>query len=175
MPRRGWLFGAIAAALAGLAGCGYHVAGKADLVPKNIKTIAIPPFANVTTRYKLTDKLPAAITREFNARTKYQIVTDPANADAILTGAVVNVFAYPTTFDPVTGRAAAVQAHVIMQITLRDKATGKAIYQAPSLEFRQRYEISTDPSAYFDESTMAFERLSQEVARSVVTAVLELF
>ncbi|MBY0373400.1 MAG: hypothetical protein K2Q23_05360 [Bryobacteraceae bacterium] len=158
-----------------LAGCGYKVAGKADLVPKNIQTIAIPPFANITTRYKLTDKLPAAIQREFLARTRYQMVTDPANADAVLTGSVVNVFAYPTTFDPVTGRAAAVQMHVIMQITLRDKATGKAIYQQPALEFRQRYEISTDPSAYFDESTLAFERLSQDVARSVVTAVLEMF
>ena len=166
---------ALAAVCLALGGCGYKVSGKADLVPKNIRTIAIPPFANVTTRYKLTDKLPAAITREFIARTRYQVVTDPVNADAVLTGSVVNVFAYPTTFDPVTGRAAAVQMHVVMQITLRDRATGKAIYQQPALEFRQRYEISTDPSAYFDESTLAFERLSQEVARSVVTSVLEMF
>lgn len=164
-----------AIAALGTTSCGYHVSGKADLVPKNIKTIAIPPFANVTTRYKLTDKLPAAITREFIARTRYQIVTNPAEADAVLTGAIVNVFAYPTTFDPVTGRAAGVQMHVIMQITLRENATGKAIYQQPGLEFRQRYEISTDASAYFDESTLAFERLSHDVARSVVTSVLELF
>ena len=31
-------------------GCGYHVSGHADLMPKNIKTIAIPAFGNITTR-----------------------------------------------------------------------------------------------------------------------------
>src|SRR5438552_767428 len=53
-----------------ISSCGYHVAGKADLVPKNVKTIAIPAFTNVTTRYKLTDRLPEAITREFISRTR---------------------------------------------------------------------------------------------------------
>ena len=80
--------------------CGYRVAGRAELLPKNLKTIAVPAFGNVTTRYKLGDLLPAAITREFISRTRYQIVPDPNNADAILSGSVVNFFAYPTTFDP---------------------------------------------------------------------------
>ena len=35
------------------AACGYHVGGHADLMPKTIKTIAIPAFGNDTTRYKL--------------------------------------------------------------------------------------------------------------------------
>ena len=48
---------------AALTSCGYHVAGKADLVPKTVNTIAIPAFGNITTRYKLTDHLPEAISR----------------------------------------------------------------------------------------------------------------
>src|ERR1700675_3649286 len=82
-----------------LSSCGYHVAGKADLVPKSIHTIAIPAFTNITTRYKLTDHLPEAIAHEFIARTKYQIVNDPKEADAVLRGAVTNYVAYPTVFD----------------------------------------------------------------------------
>ena len=70
--------------------CGYHVAGKADLLPKNISTIAIPAFSNATTRYKLADRLSAAVTHEFLARTRYHIVADSGQADATLTGAVVN-------------------------------------------------------------------------------------
>ncbi|PYT17402.1 MAG: hypothetical protein DMG59_07370, partial [Acidobacteria bacterium] len=107
--------------------CGYHVAGHADLVPKNVKTICIPAFGNVTTRYKLTDRLPEAISREFITRTRYRIVPDPNKADAILRGAVVNYISYPTIFDPVTGRAAAVQMHVTMQISLVDRASGNVI------------------------------------------------
>ena len=33
------------------ASCGYHVSGKADLLPKSVQTIAIPAFTNITARY----------------------------------------------------------------------------------------------------------------------------
>ncbi len=156
-------------------GCGYHVAGRADLLPKNIKTIAVPAFANITTRYQLARLLPEDITREFIERTRYAVVADPAQADAVLTGAVVNFVAFPTTSDPQTGRATAVLAIVSLHLTLTDRATGATLFSRPSVEFRERYEISEDPKVYFDESGTAMIRLSRDVARSVVTAILENF
>ena len=88
-----------------LSACGYHVAGKADLVPKSIRTIASLPFTNATTRYELTDRLPQAISHEFITRTRYRVVTDPAQADAVLRGTVINFVTYPIQFDQATGRA----------------------------------------------------------------------
>ncbi len=158
-----------------LAGCGYHVAGRADLLPKKIKTIAIPSFGNLTTRYRLSERLPAALTREFLSRTRYRIVADPNEADAILSGAVVNYTSYPTVFDPNTGRAASVQMSVILQVTLTDRATGAVLFSRPNFEARERYEISVDQRAYFEESDAALDRLSRDVARSVVSAILENF
>ncbi len=158
-----------------LSSCGYHVAGTTNVLPKNVKTIAIPAFGNVTTRYKISEVLAAAITREFISRTRYQVVSDPNQADAVLSGSVVNFFAYPTIFDSKTGRAAGVQAIVVMQITLRDHATNAVLFDRPHMEFRQNYEISVNPQAYFDESEVAMDRLGRDVARSVVSAVLDNF
>jgi hypothetical protein len=162
-----------------LASCGYHVAGTgagtSDVLPKNLKTIAIPAFANLTIRYKLTSYLPAAITREFISRTRYQVVNDPNEADAVLTGAVVRFDSYPLTFDPTTGRASSIQVIVTMQLTLRDHASGAVLFDRPRFESRQSYQISVDPKTYFDESEVALDRLSREVARSVVSAILENF
>jgi outer membrane lipopolysaccharide assembly protein LptE/RlpB len=159
-----------------LSSCGYHVAGKADLVPKSIHTIAIPAFANITTRYKLTDHLPEAISREFIARTRYQVINDPQAADAVLRGAVTNFIAYPTVFDQQTGRASGLAVNVTMQVSLVERATGKVIFTRPSFDVRQRYEISvSNATAYFDESDAALDRLSRDVARDVVTAILENF
>jgi len=158
-----------------LASCGYHVAETTDVLPKNVKTIAIPTFGNITTRYKISDLLAAAITREFISRTRYQIVSDPDQADAVLTGSVVNFVSYPTVFDSKTGRAAGIQAIVTMQVTLRDRATNAVLFDRPHMESRQNYEISVDPRAYFDESEVGMDRLSRDVARSVVSAVLENF
>jgi hypothetical protein len=161
--------------LMALSGCGYHVGGHTDLLPKNVKTIAITSFSNATTRYKLSERLPGDLTREFISRTRYRIVADPREADAVLTGAVVNFFAYPTIFDPASGRGTGVQALVYLQLTLTDRATGKVLFSRPGMEFRERYEISVDPRAYFDESNAAMERLSHDVARTVVSAILENF
>jgi len=159
-----------------LASCGYHVAGKADLMPKSIHTIAIPAFGNITTRYKLTDHLPQAISHEFIARTRYQIVNDPEQADAVLRGAVINYASYPTLFDQQSGRASGLQVNVIMQVNLVERATGKVIFSRPSFEMHQRYEISvTAANAYFEESDAALDRLSRDVARDLVSSILENF
>ena len=155
--------------------CGYHVAGKGDLVPKSVHTIAIPAFANITTRYKLTDHLPQAITREFIARTRYQIVTDVNQADAVLRGSIVNYVAYPTTIDQQTGRASGLQVNVTLQITLTERATGKVIYSRPNFDVHQRYELSITAGAYFEESDAALDRLSRDVARDLVSSILENF
>lgn len=161
--------------LLALTACGYHTAGHADLLPKNIKTIAIPAFTNSGTRYKLTDYLSRAVTREFLTRTRYQVVQDMNTADAVLSGSVVNYSSYPTIFDPKTGRASGAQVNVNLSITLRERATGKILFTRPNLEFKERYEISVNPQAYFEESEVGLDRLSRDAARNVVSAILENF
>jgi RNase P/RNase MRP subunit p29 len=155
--------------------CGYHVAGKADLMPKTVHTIAVPAFGNATIRYKLAERLPADITREFISRTRYKIVADPNAADAVLTGSVVNFTSYPSVYDPTSGRASAVQVSAFLQVKLTDRETGKVLFERPAFEVRERYEVSLDTQTYFDESGVAMQRLSRDVARSVVTAILENF
>lgn len=167
--------GLVAAASLALAGCGYHVAGRADLVPRHVHTIAIPAFANATIHYTLTQSLPEAIGREFIRRTRYRIVADPAEADATLEGAVLQYFSYPTVTDPATGRAAGVQMILVLDIKLREVRTGSVLFERPGLVVQHRYEISADQLAYFEESDAAFERISGEVARAVVSAILENF
>lgn len=157
------------------ASCGYHVAGKANLVPKDIVSIGIPPFHNTTTRYKLTERFPSLLTREFLSRTKYQILPDANGADAVLQGSISSVQAFPVLFDAATGRASGVQVQVVVAVYLKNMKTGTLIYNNSGFDFRQRYEISTDPLAFFDESTPAFERMGRELAAATVTAILENF
>ena len=157
-----------------LCGCGYHVAGTTDSLPKTISTIAVPAFGNVSTQYKVSDLLATAVTREFISRTRYRITANPQGADAVLSGAVVNFVSYPTIVDNNSGRNTAVQVIITVSVTLRDKA-GVVLFSRPNFEIHERYEISVDPRNYFDESEPAMQRVSRDVARSVVSAVLEKF
>ena len=153
--------------------CGYHVSGHGDMLPKTIQTISVPAFGNMTSRYKLARTLPEDITRELLSRTHYKIVADPNQADAVLTGTLNNFVAYPTI--SANGRSTTVEAVVTLQINLTNRATGAVLFSRTGAEFRERYEISVDPKAYFDESGTAMERLSKSVAKDVVSAILEGF
>ena len=165
----------VAGAAASLLSCGYHIGGKADLVPKSIQTISIPAFTTFTTRYRLVDVLPQQIGREFVARTRFHIVNDPSQADAVLNGSVNTVTANPTISDPTSGKATSVQITVSVTVNLIERATGRVLYSRPNLIARQNYEISVDPHQFFDERDPAFARLSLDVAHDIVSAIVENF
>ena len=162
----------VAAAL--LSACGYHVGGTGDLLPKDIHTIAVTPWNNASTQYKISGYVSEAVSRELIARTRYSVVADPGKADATLTGSIVNIFSNATVSDPSTGRGTGAQIIVQIQVRLTAK-DGKVLFERPNLEFRERYEISVDPRQYFDESQPALLRLSRDVARTVVSAILKGF
>jgi hypothetical protein len=165
---------AIGALLLLLTSCGYHVAGSTNLLPAEVHTIAITPFRNASIQFKLSDYLTEAVSREMIGRTHYKIVADPAQADAVLSGAVANMFSSAVVADPVTGRSSGAQVVVLIQAKLTGKS-GKVLFERPNIEFRERYEISVNPQQYFDESQAALQRLSKDVARTVVSAILENF
>lgn len=155
-----WLVLAVA-----LTGCGYHAAGTTNLLPKNIHTIALTPWGNGTTQYKLSNYMGEALSRELIARTSYNVIADPAKADATIYASIANVYMYATGLG--TG------ARVIVQLQIRMVGRdGKVLFSRPNMEFRDRYEISTDPKQYLDESQATMARLSKDVARTVVAAML---
>jgi len=167
--------GPAAFALALLTGCGYHITGHADQLPKTLSTIAIPAFGNTTVRQTLARLLAADTTREFLSRTRYKIVEDPNQADAVLHGILSEFSVNPVIFDPTTGRATTVHVRATVQITLIERATGKTIVSRPNMQWDERYEVSADPQTYFDESGTAIQRVAQSLARAIVSAILENF
>jgi Lipopolysaccharide-assembly len=158
-----------------VASCGYHVGGKADLVPKSIQTVAIPAFRSASTRYRLIDVLPQQIGREFIARTRFHVVENPGEADAVLNGSINAAQVYPAIYDPTSGKATSVQVVVVLTIDFLERATGRVLYSRPNMAFRQNYSIAVDPHQFFDESGPAFDRLSRDLARDIVSAIVENF
>lgn len=156
------------------AGCGYHTAGHANLLPSDLRTIAVPAFANQTQTYRIEQMLTASVVHELTTRTKYRITPDPASADATLHGTVLSTYTTPLTYDTQTGRAATVLVIVSMKVSLTDR-DGREIYQNPSYVFREQYQISEDLSTFFEEDSPAFQRLSRDFARTLVSNILEAF
>jgi hypothetical protein len=153
-------------------GCGYHVAGKAVAIPQNIDSIAVPIFTNRTPKYRLEQRLTAAVIDEFIARTHYR-VTDPASAKALLSGEVIEFRADPVLF--AGGAGSTFLVTVRMRISLKDLTTKKLLFENNNFYFREEFQISRDFREFFPEEGPALDRLTKELSRTLVSTILESF
>jgi hypothetical protein len=158
-----------------LCGCGYHVAGMSSRLPSDWHTIAVPAFKNDTTRYRIEQKMTEAVIREFIARTKYRIVQDQNNADAVLHGEVLSVETTPMLFNATTGEVTTMLVVVHTKVQLVDTRTQKPVYHMDDMTFRDEYQISTDVQSFFEEQDPALERMSRDFASKLVANLLENF
>jgi len=153
-------------------GCGYHVAGKATAIPQNIDSIAIPIFVNRAPKYRLEQRLTAAVVDEFIARTHYRI-TEAASAKALLTGEITEFRADPVLF--AGGAGSTFLVTVRMRVSLRDLSDKKLLFENNNFYFREEFEISRDFREFFPEEGPALDRLAKEFSRTLVSTILESF
>ena len=158
-----------------LAACGYHVAGRSDRLPPDIKTIAVPAFENDTRQFRIEQQLTRAVTREFIERTKFLVTPDPSEADAVLKGTVKDVRSGVVTYDLTTGRATTMQIQVTAKIRLVDLHSHKTVFSNSNYIFREEYQLSQPIPSTFPENQPALDRLSRDMARTLVTDILENF
>lgn len=156
-------------------GCGYHTAGHVVTLPENVKTLAIPAFLNQSPTYRIEQTLTSAVIHEFTTRTHYQILHETSEAaDATLHGTVLTTSTSPLTYDSKTGRAESILVVVSLRVSLVDRQ-GKILFQNPSYVFREQYQVSQEPSSFFEEDSPAMGRLSRDFAQTLVSSVLEGF
>ena len=156
-----------------LTGCGYHVAGRTDSLPRDIHVIAVPALENATTSYRIEQKLTSATVHEFLARTPYKVVSNPADGDAVLRGKVISLEAVPLLFDTTSGRATTMLVTVKCEVTFKQTSTDKVLYHTDDFMFRSEYEISTDVTSFFGEQDPAVDRMAKDFAQRLVAAVTE--
>jgi len=135
----------------------------------------VPAFKNMTSTFRIEQQLTSAVTREFLERTHYRIIPNPAEADAVLRGTVKDVRARAITFDVNTGRATSLQVQVTADVKLEEVHSHKLLFSNSNYVFREEYQVNESPTALFEEDKPALERLSRDLARTLVTDILENF
>ncbi len=163
----------------GASACGYALAGKGSFLPSYIQTIGVPTFTNRTTVFNLETELTQKVRAEFVGRGKYKIVPDATGVDAVLTGEVLSATPSVASFTA-QQLASRYSITVAARVELRDLRENKVLWENPSLIFRQEYEAQSgtsalDPAAFYGQDRGAFDRMSSDFARTIVSAILEAF
>jgi outer membrane lipopolysaccharide assembly protein LptE/RlpB len=162
------------AGLAVTAACGYSLQGTSSALPESIRIIALVPFENQTTRPEIEQRVTEETARQLASRGRYRVVTDRAQADAVLEGAIIGFRTNPVQFN-LEGRASRVETVVSIQATLRDLSNDEVLWSQSGLLFRSQWDVPATEAGFFDEETVALEEIARGAAGTLVSSIFEGF
>ena len=180
MKMRKWLaVAAVAMAVLAQSGCGYSLAGRGSFLPAYIKRIGIPLFSNATTVFDLDRRVTDKVRAEFIGRGKWTIVPDQAGVDGLLSGTITGVTLTPVAFNQ-QQQATRYALSMTGSVEFKDLQTNKVLWSNPGMSYREEFDVpattdTLDPQTYFGQDANALDRLSNEFARALVSALLEAF
>ncbi|MCS6886452.1 MAG: LptE family protein [Acidobacteriota bacterium] len=153
--------------------CGYSLAGKGSSLPAHVKTIAVQTFRNDSVRYKVDQRFTAAVTGELLRRSsRFRVVSDPADADAVISGNIRN-FAFRSILLDNNNRTRVFEVTITVGVVIRDQVQNKVLFDNQRLIFRGEYELADDPRSFFNEDDPAIDRIAKDFARSIVSTMME--
>ena len=159
-------------------GCGYRLVGTGDTgtIPKRLQKLHVAPFVNKTSRAELDQRLTGEVSQEWVRRGRFQLVSNPDQADVVLSGSVTVANISPVRFDD-QGRASEYQLSVAADISFIDRTGEKPIVLWRDQRFTRviSYEVDASSANYFDREVQAIERLARDFARGLVVTILEGF
>ena len=161
-------------------GCGYSLAGRGSFLPDYIRVVGIPQIVNNSTFFQVEQILTEKIRTEFIGRGRYTVLPNTEGADAVVTGAVTSITVSPVGFTELQ-LASRYLFTLTMRVEFTDARTTKVLWSNPALTFREEYELSTRSNialqgeTFLSQERNSFDRISDDVARTVVTAIVEAF
>ncbi len=160
--------------------CGYALAGRGSFLPTYIRVLGIPMFENSTPFQTVEQIFTQKVRLEFQSSRRYTVVPTDEGADGIVRGQITAISTQPVSLTDAQ-LASRYRVTVVVKIAFEDVKAQKVLWENPALSFSDEYELASpgtsggDVSAFIGNERVAMERLSEDFARSVVSAILEAF
>jgi hypothetical protein len=161
-------------------GCGYALAGRGSFLPDYIRVVGIPQFENRSSFSQVEQILTEKVRSEFIGRGKYTVIPEAPGSDAVLSGEVLALSVQPVGFTE-QQLASRYLLTWTMKVAFTDARTNEVLWSNDALSFRGEYELSTrgntaiEGAVFVDQERRSIDRIASDVARSVVTSILEAF
>jgi hypothetical protein len=163
-------------------GCGYSLSGRGGVLPASARKVAIPPIENRTSFSRVEQLLTEKVRGEFIGRAggKVQVVNEEAGADASLRAQIVGFTLQPAGLNQqqLTSRY---NVTIVLKVSFVDltKPDAPPLWSNDALTFRDEYDLGTtnaaNGSTLVDQSKSTVDRIAQDAARTIVTAIFEAF
>jgi hypothetical protein len=162
-------------------GCGYALAGRGSFLPDYIRVVGIPPFENRSSFSQVEQVLTDKVRTEFIGRGKYRVVADTQGSDAILAGEILSISVQAVGLNEQQLASRYLFTWTI-KVAFTDAQTNMVLWSNDALTVRGEYDLSQRGgdttnlgSTFVDQERTSADRIATDVARSIVTSILEAF
>jgi TolB-like protein len=159
--------------------CGYRPSGYGtSVLPETVSVVAVIPFENRTQRpeieQRVTEEVAAELSRRGRSKAgRLRVVTQIGEADAVLEGAVTRYQTRSVEF-AANGRATRIEAQVLLQATLREVETDTVLWSQTGLIFKEQFDVPPT-GEFFDQETIALDKIARGAAEVLVLSIVEGF
>lgn len=154
--------------------CGYSFAPQGDYIDKRIQNIYVEQFGNKTAQAEVENYVRSAFIDQFIQTRRFKIVESAERADAIVKGNVLNLSTNPLSYRGST-LAAEERATMTLELTFREKESGKDIWKSPGISGTVDYTIDSNINLLPATRKTAFIKLANDTAEKTFNQMMSGF
>ncbi|MEZ4599451.1 MAG: LPS assembly lipoprotein LptE [Syntrophotaleaceae bacterium] len=162
-----------AALLLAVLGCGYHLQGRSDALPEEIRSLYIEMMENGTREPFLENAVTNAIVERFSRHQQLVLVEDRNRADAILGGRLVGYGRSAISYNPVD-EIAEYRSEIALNAVLRRGDNGLPLWKG-TVRWAEEYTTSRDKALQDARESAAIEQASQRLADELYSRIVDGF
>ena len=154
--------------------CGYSFAPQGDYIDKRIRNIYVEQFGNKTAQSEVENYVRSAFIDQFIQTSRFKIVESAELADATIKGNVLNLSTNPLSYRSST-IAAEERATMTLELTFRERESGKDIWKSQSISGTVDYTIGSDINSLPATRKTAFIKLANDTAEKTFNQMMSGF
>jgi hypothetical protein len=175
MKKQNWLLfikiGLICLFITPLLNCGYSFAPQGKYIDKRIQTVYVESFGNKTAQAEIENFVRTAFINQFIQFSRLKVVGSAESADAIIKGNVLNLNAAPLSYRANT-LAAEERATITLELSLREKESGKTIWSSKSISHTVDYTLEDNINLLPVTRKNALIKLSNDLAEKAFNLMM---
>jgi hypothetical protein len=154
--------------------CGYGFAPQGEYIDKQIRNIYVGQFENKTAQADVENYVRSAFIDQFIQTRRFKIVESAEMADATIKGSILNLSTTPLSYRSNT-IAAEERATMSLELTFREKESGKDIWKSSGITGTVDYTIDSNINLLPATRKTAFIKLANDTAEKTFNQMMSGF
>ena len=154
--------------------CGYAFSPQGEYIDKKIQKIYVAQFDNKTPYADVENYVRTAFIDQFIQTQRFKVVETEEAADAVVKGSVAAITTSPLSYRQST-IVAEERATMTLELTFRDKESGKDIWKTQGLNGTVDYNVGGDVNTLPATRKTAFVKLAEDTAEKAFNQMMSGF